>query len=109
MVLKQLLERMRARKEAFNEVKQQDRINTVISERKKNANERELEKFMEKERQENIKVQLNRFREKEKSENRNMNILKGKNIFKSHTSVLTNNPKMFSLGANNLGGSTFFK
>lgn len=41
-----------------------DRIQTVVEERKKSSNERELERFMEEDRQESIKNALTEFRKR---------------------------------------------
>jgi len=55
MVLKEFLKRMKDKREGFREVQNQDRVQTMVQERKKNSNERELERFLEEERQKQIK------------------------------------------------------
>lgn len=100
MVLRELLDRMKEKRSRFKAMQDEDSMQTKLIQRKKNANERELERYLESERQKSILEQLKYFREKEKAENRKMSIVGGKNVFKGHKSVLTNNPKLFGMEVN---------
>ena len=102
MVLKQLLAKIRAKREAFKEVQQEDRIQTLVQQRKKNSNERELERYIEEDRQKQILEDLKMYRKKRTQEVNGMKILGGKNIFKGHKSMLTDNKKLFNM-RNGLG------
>lgn len=69
------------RKERFKELQQEDRLNEMLEDRKKSANERELERFQKEAREENIKEALNEFRKQRSQEdNFGHNILDAKNI-----------------------------
>jgi flagellar biosynthesis/type III secretory pathway protein FliH len=89
MGFKDMLKKSFGKNERFKEMQEEDRLQTLLEERKKNSNERELEKFYEEERQEKIKQQLEKFREKRRNEVwRGNDILKQKNIFKDHANIL---------------------
>ena len=89
-MIKELLEKYRRKKEVEEGYMDEDRITHRIQERKKNANERELERYYEEERQERIKKELDGFRKKRhhkimtesKVLDNNKKMLKSKNIFK---------------------------
>jgi len=66
--LQRLKENRNKKKELLNQALEQDRVQKLVEERKKSSNERELEKFMEEERQEKIKGALKDFREKRKKD-----------------------------------------
>jgi len=97
MSIKGLIQRWKDRIEEFEDVKRQDRINELVVQRKKNSNERELERFLEEERQKNIKEQLEAFREKRREENRRQTILGGKNMFTGKATVLEDNDRLFKM------------
>lgn len=97
MALRDILNRFKQKGAKFKEMQEDDRLQTKLMERKKSANERELERRMEAMRQERITEQLRQFREKDKVENRKVTVLAGKNIFKGHKSILTNNKKLFAM------------
>jgi len=61
-ILKNILEKMKARKEMAKQYQNEQRIQEVYQERKLSANERELMNLMEKDRQEVIKRELERRR-----------------------------------------------
>lgn len=109
MVLKEIIAKMREKKERFKEMKDEDQMQETLATRKKNSNERELDRFMEEERQKEIKIQLETFRMRRKDEARKENMLKGKNIFAGHKSILTDNKKLFSTRNNIHKGGMFFK
>lgn len=93
-MISEILEKFRNKKRKFQETQEDFRISKLVEEREKTANERELERFMEEERQKNIKIHLDSFRKKRQHEINSMNILKGKNIFKGHKSILAQ-PNIF--------------
>ena len=70
--------------ERFSEMQEEDRRVTRLQERKKNSNERELERYQEEERQKQIKEELEMFRKQKKDE------LWRTNIFAGHKSILAN-------------------
>ena len=109
MSIKDIIDKWKGKKEEFRDMKSQDRMREILEQRKKNSNERELERFLEEERQVNIKEQLEAFRAKRREENREQTMLGGKNIFKGHTSVLTDNKKLFSMKSSKGKGGMFFK
>ena len=124
MAFKDFLKRSLAKDDEFKELQKQDRMQTILEERKKGANERELERFVEEERQKNIKENLEEFRKKRQEEfMHGNNILNQENIFKGHKSVLhqdrsaldngkgiLNDKNMFMTKATNHGkGGMFFK
>jgi DNA-binding transcriptional regulator GbsR (MarR family) len=114
MVLKEFLKRMREKKEAFREVQTNDRVQTMVQERKKNSNERELERYMEEDRQKMIKSQLEMYRNRKKIENRKVTTLDKKNIFKNHDPILKHDEKLFGMNSHHKNimlhkGGMFFK
>lgn len=100
MVIDKFMKRMTEKKEALNRAQVDDRVHTVITERKKSANERELEKLMEEEREEKIKRQLSFARRRRQNKIDSMSVINKKNIFKNHKSILTSGPSI--LQGNNM-------
>jgi len=92
-------------KAKLKEAQEDDRVQTLLENRKKSSNERDLETRLEKKRQEKIKMALDKLRKEDTKENwksknsilagkatmliNDRPILKEKNIFK-------NNPNLFS-------------
>ncbi|MCK9371138.1 hypothetical protein M0R04_14595 [Candidatus Dojkabacteria bacterium] len=107
-MLKEMLQRYREKKNKFKEYQTEDRIQTLVEQRKKSSNERELEEYIEEDRQRKIDRAVKLYRMKKKAEARNMNMLKGKNIFKGHKSILTNNEKLFPMHGHKSGGKNIF-
>jgi hypothetical protein len=100
----------------FKELEKEMKMRKLLEERQKNANERELERFMEEERQKRIKENLDRFRKKQNNELWKGNLLKQRNIFKGHKSILDqdknileNNDKLTDFKSNQFKGGMFFK
>lgn len=105
---KELISRFGRKDERWEELQHEDKLQTRLQERKKNSNERELEKYMEEDRQRRIKVALDNYREQRKKEfweNHSLDkgrsilknerpILKEKYIFTGGATVLRNNKKM---------------
>ena len=102
-MLKELLNKFRERKAAMSNIDQDYRINKTLEQRRKTADERELERYMEEERQKQISLQLQQIRKKKnemawRGEN---NILNEPNILKGHHSILTDNKNMNIMGRGN--------
>ena len=98
MSIKDLIKKLQGRSQKFKEMKEDDRLTTILEERKKSSNERELEKRYEKIRQDKIAAQLEKFRNRDKVENRRSTMLdNNKVIFKAKATVLKNNPKLFAM------------
>jgi len=114
-LINNIRERKREKKQKFIEAEEDMRIQEMLEERKKSANERELEKFMKKEREEKIKLELDKMRKKEARDiNFNHNpldvpnvishakweILKEKNMFKNNSNMFFNNEFIFKNNPN---------
>lgn len=109
-MIKELLEKYRRKKELQEEMENEDRISNKLIERKKNSNERELERYMEEERQKRINNQLKMFRKKRNDEYwrgskildnnkkhiKAENIFKDKPLFKNKITILKDNGRLFS-------------
>lgn len=70
---------------------EEDKIMNLIHERKKSANQRDLEKRIENKREEQIKVELNKLRKQDNKENwksSNMVLSKGADILKNDRPIL---------------------
>ena len=116
MGFKELLTKSLSRDPEFKEMQRQHRMQKMLEDREKGADERELERFYEEERQKSIKKNLEEFREAKKKETWNPSdenqILKAKDIFKGHKSVLHQDfnvlggKKLFSGKSNSLGGKS---
>jgi|TARA_R100000093_G_scaffold70867_2_gene45018 hypothetical protein len=97
MGLRDLLDRFKERKSQLKHAQDDDMVQTTVVQRKKSANERELERFNEEEREKNIKIQLERIRKQKRDEFfHGPSLLKQKNIFKGHDNILTDNKKLMS-------------
>ena len=62
-LLKDFIEKYKAKKEEFEIAERQQKIGRVLEQRQKSANERELESYMEEERQRKIDIAVKRIRE----------------------------------------------
>lgn len=108
-ILNKFLKKMSEKKAKIKELEEQRRIENAVKEKMKSANQRELERFLKRQQEAKIKSQLEKFRNQERNETwRGNNILKQKNIFKGHKSILTDGKKI-SMKSSNLKGSMFFK
>ena len=104
-------ENKKVAKAKLKDAEQDMRIQKILEERNKSANERDLEKRLEKKRQEKIKIALDKLRKEDtkelwKSSNSMIKgqksilkndrpILKEKNIFKDNKNIFTNQGGMF--------------
>ena len=94
--------------EKFSRMQEDDRLQSKLEERKKNSNERELERFQEEDRQKMIKEQLEQFREHQKKAFWSSNIFKQDSILKDDNPILKQK-KIFSMKAKGNTGGMFFK
>lgn len=102
-LLKNMVRNMRDKKTMLATAQSQDRVQTLVQERKKTSDERELERRLEEQRQKNITEQLRAMRKAEtRSAMTDNSLLKQKNIFKGKSTMLNNNPKLFSPKHNKL-------
>lgn len=101
-------------KAKFKEAEQDMRIQKMLQERQKSADERDLEHRMEKKRQERIKIKLDKLRKEDANElwrsknsilKSNNNILKDdrpilqeKNIFNDNKNIFLNKQRIFMKG-----------
>ncbi len=111
MAFRDVMRKFLGKDEEFAEMQHQDRIQTKVVERKKNSNERELERFQEEERQEMIKKQLAEFRQKKKDEFfHGPNVLEQKNLFNAPQTMLKDNKQLFKMrNTMNQPHGNFFK
>ena len=113
MGLKEILTKIRnnrsERKEELKRMIEQRRLQEFADNRFKSSDERDLEKRLEKKRQELIKQRLNQLREQDKKELWRKNIIKQKNIFQGHKSVLEGNKKLFTTKSKLNQKGMFFK
>lgn len=83
-IIRDLIERQRAKRAKQNEAEDDVKIARRITEKQKNANERELERYYEEERQRQIADELRYFRKQRANELWHDNkFTKGKYLFKS--------------------------
>lgn len=61
-IMERLKERREQKKQLLRQAESQDRIQTLIEEKKMSSNERELRRFMKEQREESIKEQLDQMR-----------------------------------------------
>lgn len=110
-MLRQLLERFRERNAKMQEADQDYRVAKTLEQRRKSADEREVERFIEEQRQEQIREQAKQIRAMKTAEawKGTNNILQERNVFLNHHSVLTDNPRLNSWNSNSLKGGMFWK
>ena len=104
-LLQNVLHKFKEKKQKFREADEDMKINRLVSERQKNANERELERFIEEERQKKISTELIKFRKARQKESMRTTVFDGKNLFKGQKNIFANHTNMMM---NNQGG-LFFK
>ena len=98
-LIQNLIAKAQEKKAKFEEVQEDDRIHNKIAIRKLSANERELNKFREEDRQERIKQMLNHYRKKKREEiwhGRKNNPLYAKNIIANQQNPFKNQKPLFS-------------
>ena len=85
-------------KEKFKQAQQELKVQTMLEERNKSANQRELERYVKEANEKAIKEQLDKIHKKQNADNwKGDSILKSQtNILKGEKSVLTGNKKLFN-------------
>jgi homoserine dehydrogenase len=102
MTISDIIKKFTHKDDEYKQAEKELKINKTLETRQKNSNERELDKYHEEDRQEQIKKELEYYRKKKKDELwHGKSLLAGKNIFKGHKSILsqdknilTNNKKL---------------
>ena len=88
-VLQRMKEKKEAKKQAFKQLQDADQMQTLLLERKKSANQRELERYYKEDEEKSIKDSLQIARKKRSDDiNFNHNPIDAKNIMKSKWEVL---------------------
>ena len=95
-MLKEIISKLKSESGEFNQMKKELKLNKKLANMQKNSNERELDWFMERERQKMIKHRLEKFREAEKKAAWTSNTFKGKNIFDNRATLLRNDQSYLS-------------
>lgn len=85
----------------FKEMQEQDRLETMLEERKKSSNRRELEKYYKDREEAEVKRQLDIIRKK-----RNKEAWKSNSILKSGTNILKEDMKILNNGKNSILGNS---
>jgi hypothetical protein len=88
MSFSDLMDRFWQKKTKFKEMEDDIRMQKLINQKQKSSNERELERFLEEERQKQIKIQLDGFRKKRTRELFSGGMLKSKSVFNHKPTVL---------------------
>ncbi len=102
-------ERNSEKSEKFKQMQEDDRLQTMLEERKKSSNERELQRYYRKLREDDIKKQVDAIHKKQSKESwRGKQMFNGKcTILKSDKNVLTNDNSMFNSKSIFLRGSLY--
>jgi hypothetical protein len=108
MSVKDFLDRALKKDSRFKEVEREMKIQKMIEDRMKPANERELERYLEEERQKSITKNLEEFRKLRQKEAQETTILKGKNIFKGHKNLLAQDKSILDNGKGILNDKKLF-
>lgn len=112
MGIRDILDKLRGKNAQFKAMEDEARMQERIIEKRKSANERELERFHEEARQRRIKEELDEWRNMKKEEDRyGHQILKTKNMFNNGgKSEMLKEKKLFSDKSNlNTHGGLFWK
>lgn len=108
MGIKDLLRKRAEKGERFKQMIEEVRMQKQIEQRMKSPQERELENFLERKRQEQIKIQVDDIRAQERREMFSGGLSPEKNIFKGHKSIL-GGKKLFRMKAARHEGGMFLK
>jgi len=109
MALEGLLGRLFGKNEKFKEMQEDARFQKLLEQRQKNANERELERFEEEDRQEAIKEKLNQFRKMRRTEANKSTVLKSDFNILDNSNPILKQKNIFSMEKIQRGKSLFFK
>lgn len=105
MGLKEFVHRLVHRDEELSQAEKELKIQKIVNARQKNSNERELDRFLEEERQENIKLQLEDFRKKRQHDMWVTKLADTSNMFTAKSTMLNNDHSVLK----NSGDSNFGK
>ncbi len=108
MTLKDFLRKRMEKGKMLKDAQEQVDISKKIEQRMKTPNERDLEDFIEKDRQKQIKQKLQQFRDKEKRDMFVGSLGDKTNIFKGHKNIL-GGKKLFPIKKGISGGNMYFK
>jgi len=108
MGIKEVLSEVFKRDEDLKEMQKQVRLQKMVEDRMKSADERELERFHNEEREKQIKEELAFFRKKRNADYNSTRILNNDhNVMKQDFDILKDKP-LFSGKANNVKGGNMF-
>ncbi len=110
-MIRRMGERKSISKEKFKEAQENLKIQTMLDERQKSSNQREIERHFKEEKEEDIKKQLDGIRQKKNKDNwKGTNLLKGSSILKDDNPILKQK-NIFKHQKSNMfkGGHQFFK
>lgn len=108
MAVMDMLKRFIGKSKAQNHFEEDQRIQERWLEKKKSANERELDRFLKEEREEDIKRDLEYFRAKRKRDNESHKILETKNMFAHEKSKMLNGKGVMKNDQKLLNGGNMF-
>lgn len=95
-IIQNLLEKLKSRKAKYAEAEEDLRIHKKLEQRQLSSNERELNSYLEEERQRKIKSMVEQFRKKKRDEFwHGNNIIDKKNIFANQSSIMKNNKNLY--------------
>lgn len=116
MGIRDFLDRLRMKKAKYKDYADEMKIQETYEERKKSANERELERYVDEAREEEIKVELEKWRKMKKKEVEfGHQILNTKNMFENEKPTMLRQKRIFvkhnpvKNKAVNQRGGLFFK
>lgn len=100
------MENFSGRKRKLKEAEDDLRVQKIVEQKQKNSNERELERFLEEERQMMIKKELD-FRRKEKSRQMwSQNMLNSPELFDHSSTIIKTDKNVLNNGSMNFMGRT---
>jgi hypothetical protein len=102
--MQNILQKFRQKKDKFREADENLKIGRMVVEREKSSNERELERFMEEEREKSISLKLAQFRKERQKESMRTTMFDGADQFRNQKNIFKGNKNMFAEG-----GGLFFK
>jgi glutamate synthase domain-containing protein 3 len=81
-------DKKKEKSEKFKKMQEDYRLNKMLEERQKSANERELDRYMKEQREEQIKSELTKIRNKKNKDSWKGNILSGRYMFENDKPIL---------------------
>ncbi len=102
-IIRRMSENKKEKSEKFKQMQENDRLETMLLERKKSSNQRALEKHYHDEQEKEFKAELDVIRKKQTKDN-----WKGDSILKNGKSILEDNGKSLSSGKSILKQKNIF-